>query len=266
MSLIDTQITLSNTQKLHYLRSALSGEAAEILNSIDLTEDNYALAWELLNQNYGSKRFIVWRHGELLLDTSPIEKNSASSIRRFANNIRQHLKALQTLNQPVDQWDTIVIIMLLPKLDRDTRMEFERKLESPDIIPTLDTFLNFLLDKARYLESGERNLRQGVNTKNKPEVSTTNKFSTKRIQTFNASAITCPLCNDNTHRVYECEQLTNKSPPEREKYILEAHLCSNCLRKGHAASQCKSISCRICDGRHHTLLHAEQTQPAQEKQ
>ena len=102
MSLIGTQITLSNTQKLHYLRSALSGEAAEILNSIDLTEDNYALAWELLNQNYGSKRFIVWRHGELLLDTSPTEKNSAPSIRRFANNIRQHLKALQTLNQPVD--------------------------------------------------------------------------------------------------------------------------------------------------------------------
>ncbi|KOC71287.1 hypothetical protein WH47_02371 [Habropoda laboriosa] len=96
-SLIDNQVTLTNTQKLHYLKAALSGEAAETIDSLDIIKENYVHAWDLLNQNYASKRFIVWCHGELLLEVPPIERHSAMSIRRFTNTIRQHVKSLKTL-------------------------------------------------------------------------------------------------------------------------------------------------------------------------
>lgn len=159
LALIDNHPTLSATQKLQYLRSALTGKAKELLKSIELTESSYSLVWAYLNQNYDCNRFIVWRHGELLLNTPEIERNSPLSIRLFVNNVRKHLRALQILHEPTKHWDTLVIIALLPKLDHDTRIEFEKGLTSMDIIPTLDTFLNFLLDKARRLEAVERNLQ-----------------------------------------------------------------------------------------------------------
>lgn len=40
-SLIGNQATLTNVQKLQYLRSALSGEASKVLTALDTTDDNY---------------------------------------------------------------------------------------------------------------------------------------------------------------------------------------------------------------------------------
>ncbi|XP_017762448.1 PREDICTED: uncharacterized protein LOC108552426 [Eufriesea mexicana] len=145
-------------------------------------------------------------------------------------------------------------------------MEFEQKLGSAGNIPTLDTSLSFLLEKARYLEAEEKYLKPGVGTKTRPEPTSASKPPVKRVQTFATStnAILCPICSSNTHRVYECEKLTSKTVPEIEELVREARLCKNCLRKGHTTIQCRSISCRICDGRHDSLLHPDRTQPSHE--
>ncbi|XP_072764624.1 uncharacterized protein [Anoplolepis gracilipes] len=58
-SLIDSNAALPNVQKLHYLRSALAGEAAKVINALEITNDNYTLAWNLLKKRYENKRLIV---------------------------------------------------------------------------------------------------------------------------------------------------------------------------------------------------------------
>ncbi|XP_076749564.1 uncharacterized protein LOC143422648 [Xylocopa sonorina] len=264
ISLIDNQVCLTDTQKFHYLKSALSGEAAETINAVDSTGDNYAHAWELLNRTYANKRVMVWRHGELILETPPIERNSSSSIRRLTNNVRQHLKSLKSLGEPVDTWDTVIILNLLPKLDRETRMDFEKTLVA-DQIPTLDCLLDFLMDKARHLDAGEHNARQATSfakIASKPYTTEATRSRSRPQHTFNTSIMACPLCKSSTHRIYDCESLRSKSVPERARAIAQANLCSNCLRKGHSSSQCRSMKCRICDGLHHTLLHQETEEPS----
>lgn len=42
-SLIASNTALPNVQKLHYLRSALTGEAAKVINSLEITNDNYVM-------------------------------------------------------------------------------------------------------------------------------------------------------------------------------------------------------------------------------
>ena len=41
MSMTDNKVTLSDTEKLHYLRSALSGDAAAIIEAVDTTTSSY---------------------------------------------------------------------------------------------------------------------------------------------------------------------------------------------------------------------------------
>lgn len=48
VSLVDDNDSLSNVQKLHHLKSSLSGEAERLIQHFGLEEDNYVKAWDLL--------------------------------------------------------------------------------------------------------------------------------------------------------------------------------------------------------------------------
>ncbi|XP_064074466.1 uncharacterized protein LOC135193920 [Vanessa tameamea] len=50
-------------------------------------------------------------------------------------------------------------------------------------------------------------------------------------------------------------------PTERNNYAIAKRLCFNCLVPGHSAFSCKlPMSCRICQRRHHSLLHVTENQ------
>lgn len=58
-SLIHSNREISDTQKFHYLRSSLKGDAAEIVSSLEISGSNYSDAWTRLKERYDSKRLIV---------------------------------------------------------------------------------------------------------------------------------------------------------------------------------------------------------------
>ena len=130
VSMIDSKVTLSDIEKLHYLRSALSGDAAAIIQAVDTTVSSYKDTWALLG-NYDNTHLIIMRHGELFFQTSMIERDSPKSIRFFVNHIRTHLHALKALKLPVDTWDIPIILHILPKLDRNARLDYEKTLKFP---------------------------------------------------------------------------------------------------------------------------------------
>lgn len=55
---VASNTALSAIQKLHYLRSSLTGDAANIISALEITNDNYEIAWQLLEQRYENKRLI----------------------------------------------------------------------------------------------------------------------------------------------------------------------------------------------------------------
>jgi hypothetical protein len=50
---------IAAVQKLQYLRLALSGSAAQLINSLEITDVNYQVAWELLTKRFENKRLIA---------------------------------------------------------------------------------------------------------------------------------------------------------------------------------------------------------------
>lgn len=59
VSLIHNNPTLQNVQKLHYLKSYLTGEAEQLLRHLSVTSDNYLTCWNLLEQRFNNKKHIT---------------------------------------------------------------------------------------------------------------------------------------------------------------------------------------------------------------
>ena len=54
--------SLSSVQKLFYLKSALKGNAAALLQNLELTNENYPAALEILSEHFDNQRVIVDKH------------------------------------------------------------------------------------------------------------------------------------------------------------------------------------------------------------
>jgi hypothetical protein len=66
-SLIVNNKTLSNVQKLHYLTSSLKGEAKQLISNLQITNDNFVVAWDLVTQRYNNVKLIATTHAKQLL-------------------------------------------------------------------------------------------------------------------------------------------------------------------------------------------------------
>lgn len=50
---------LTNIEKFQYLKSSLSGDAADAIDLLELSDQNFAVAWEILEKRYDKVRVIV---------------------------------------------------------------------------------------------------------------------------------------------------------------------------------------------------------------
>ena len=137
---------LADVQKLHYLRSCLKNEAAKVISSLETLSANYNVAWDLLNDRYDNRCIIIQNHIKTLMKLLSSNKESASNIRNVLDNVQMHLRALAALDEPVNQWDSIIIYMFTSKLDRCTHREWEKSITGK-VVPRLEVYLEFLRNR-----------------------------------------------------------------------------------------------------------------------
>lgn len=81
-------------KKFYYLHSSLKGEAIQILKNVELSNDNYPIAWNLLSERFENKRLI--------------EHNHFKSLRKVLDNVQKDLRALKSLGEAVETCDTFI--------------------------------------------------------------------------------------------------------------------------------------------------------------
>jgi len=54
-ALIVNNTTLSNVQKFHYLIASLKNEAKDLISNLQITNENFLVAWQLVTQCYNNK-------------------------------------------------------------------------------------------------------------------------------------------------------------------------------------------------------------------
>lgn len=249
ISLIHSNAQINDIMKFHYLRASLEGDALKVIHSLEFSEQNYQVAWELLCNRYDNSRLLVFNHIQSLFNLDTLQKESASGLRNLIDSVFKHLRSLTILNEPVQYWDSLVIFLISTKLDRATAREWERHKVTNEV-PKLSDMQQFLQKKADFLET----LNLNVIGNTKKEKDTKSGVKHYSLHTSNRS---CNLCGNSEHYIYTCDVFLKLSVPDKISKVKELKLCINCLCKGHELKRCQSGPCRKCKNRHNSLLHLE---------
>jgi hypothetical protein len=256
-SLIHNNNNLNSIEKMHYLKSSLSGDALHTIENLAISGANYDEAWSLLEKRYGNERLIVQAHIRKILNSPTINKCTAASLRQLSDDVRSNLAALKALNRPVQHWDDILVTIIPDKLDFHSNREWQGKLGNE--MPDSKTLLDFLESRYQHVAS----ITASSANQTSQEKSGQNK-SSKHQSSSNSVIInkqSCAFCKKTNHSLHQCTSFLRLSTDEKLKQVINLKLCENCLRGNHSTANCKSNNtCRDCKGRHHTLLHGTKTQ------
>lgn len=127
MKTIHNNPTLPSIQKFIYLRSCVSGAAASAIEDIELSDDNYMVAWEQLKGRFEDSGIIKRRHVQCLFEMPLVVKDKASALLHLIDHVNKHLRVLKRLGAPTDSWGDLLLHMVEGKLDRATLRAWEER-------------------------------------------------------------------------------------------------------------------------------------------
>lgn len=259
--LVDEDENISNIEKLYHLKGCLQGEASELVASVELSADNYRVAWDLLKERYDNRKIIRETHVNSLLNLPVASKEF--TLRSLLDQVQKHVRALEALKEPIDQWDTLLIGIIKQKLSsfyNEKWSEFSADIEKP----TFQNLITFLQRRAQF-EENNLHLNNG---KSQTLLDKKSKFRPNQRSQQACSATTikspCPHCKD-SHAIYHCEKFKKLTPHQRFEITKNLMLCINCLRNNHRVADCTGQPCRKCRHKHNILLHFDKkpTEPSE---
>jgi len=260
---IHTNPTLSDVQKLQYLKGCLVGSASGIIQGIPTTNSNYQEAWKLIQTRYENKHVISQSHVRSIFEQPALSFGSSDGMRNLIDTTKQNLQALKSLGAPTDSWDMIIVYIVCEKLDFNSRREWEMNRSSMEV-PTINELFEFLERRSQALKltkpvnkGGQLNPKSshGNSQKFHPYKHSASSYHvTSTAKTGGATL--CPICSKN-HKIYYCIQFCKLAVEERRRKVSQLRLCENCLQKNHIARDCKSRGCFKCGKKHHTSIHQQ---------
>lgn len=256
--------SISNAQKLQFLKSKLKGEAERLIQHLHISVENYPTAWEILNNRYNNKKLIFSTHMNTLMNLPVMQQSSSNNIKRIHDVTTECLNAIKNLGVNIETWDPILVHILVQKLDSETHADYLESLKQPRELPNLNEFLSFMENKFTTMESA-RKKQENYQQKSMPQNSNKQERSykyyasnkaTSRFGNWQNYKLNCPVCKSPEHGIYYCKQFLEQSPAQKRQTIMNLNFCANCLFS-HGDKPCTSNKrCRECNGCHNTILHA----------
>ncbi|XP_047996168.1 uncharacterized protein LOC125234030 isoform X2 [Leguminivora glycinivorella] len=196
-----------------------------------------------------------------------MQRESSCLLRGMVDVTNKNLRALSTLGEPTDHWDTLVIYIMSKKLDAVTKREWEEHRNLLTGSPTLQQYVAFLNNRADLLESlgtdnfnkvsnnCEKTSKHKLQSHNEPQKIHTYLTTTTTNKSYR-KPIVCPYCSQD-HFLFTCESFRKLDVDSRINKVNGYAVCKNCLRPGHLEKQCVLSHCKYCKHKHNTLLHKD---------
>ena len=107
---------LQPLDKFNYLRAELEEDASEVISGLELTNSNYEVAVNLLQERFG-RELMTDAHYSALMDL-PVSLNVTVKLRATYDMIEKHLCSLKAIGEKVDQPHFVFLIeSKLPKME-----------------------------------------------------------------------------------------------------------------------------------------------------
>ncbi|XP_058817099.1 uncharacterized protein LOC131680401 [Topomyia yanbarensis] len=251
LSLVHSSAHLSTIQKFYYLRSSLAGEALKLIQTIPICNEQYPVAWKMLEDHFSNPRRLKRTYVQSLFDFPCMKRETASELHSLIEKFEANVKICKQLGERTEHWDVLLIHLLSTRLDTVTRRDWEEYAEMNQTTK-FSQLIEFLQRRVNVLQtvvykSGET--QQQPSAVKKPVMQRSGYYGS--VQGNSSGCIAC----SGPHSLYQCETFSNYATHEKEQFVRRNQLCRNCLRRGHMAKDCSSeSSCRKCRGRHHTQL------------
>ena len=147
------------------------------------------------------------------------------------------------------QQDLFFVYLLVEKLPLETRKSWE-KFKPGKELQQYDELRKFLQEHCQALESVSLISQYEKDSSERQ----TKKPCSNTVTHFTTTKLTCECCGD-SHKIYKCDKFNALKVSDRAKLIKNKRLCFNCFRTGHRSEDCQRSTCKICNGKHHSLLY-----------
>ena len=240
---IDACGTLSNANKLTYLRSFFSGYALKITSHLSVTDDNYDVAFSLLKEEFLDIPYIVDESFKTLLSSSPSFDTAFDVLRTYINKCRAIIHDLKQYDIDLLKEDIagckLLSHIIFSKLPTSVKRELVHKVDDNysslnhifdnywEIIKTLVRIFQPRLSSVRPDNSFRSKGNSHGLTKQSPKQQTPSKAS----PTHNSSPLT--LENFNTSMSNAESKHIPKGSPNSKKNLVSTVSCAQVLTVGH---------------------------------
>lgn len=259
-NLIGNRPNLSNSAKLTYLKSYLSGYALKIVEHLSITDPNYKVALDLLDKFFLNKGAVISQLCERLLSVDCKYDPSFSSTLIFVNEVRGILADLKIFECDVLSENSAIIIVshvIFGKLPVPFKRELVRKVNNN--YPTLQQIFDNHVDVVETLKVGSlaRSVKHDrprdfsePDPKHRPEMSAKPLFANAAVTTFDRKI--CKFCLGLSHSMLNCPVYS--SHQSRVDRCVELKLCAGCSSSKHNIDECNvtlDYHCKFCNQNNH---------------
>lgn len=271
-SLIMNNARIQDIQRLLYLRSCLTGSAAELIATFPLAGSSLQPSWETLNTRYENNRLLIKAQFDKVCNLERLTKKSAKGVEKIINTLSEARKTLKSMKLTIDLLDAVFVYQGCDRLDPNTREAWENSIASSREFPTfekLEEFLNARVRAMEHVEAAAPQPSQGKTQQGKKSATAHQGTTQQGATQTNSRAYECDCCKGN-HFIVSCPNFRAMNVVDRRIIVKENRLCYNCLGR-HSVNSCKSTQkCKTCGGKHHTMLHetnrSASTQPKETSQ
>ena len=248
--------SLAPVEKLQYL-TQLSGDAAQLIEGLPLTNASYDKAMELLETRYGKPYVLVSAYLDAIMCLEAPSAD-ASSLRTFYDNLTAYLRGLHSLGEIQSVSSNLLLNIVKQKLPHQVQTQLYRdnNFQSWDITRLMQALLKEINAKAcgniaNPALQREYDFEQDTAPATASFVVSTKHHPRQNQKLFQSKKL-CVYCKQ-SHFSANCPVITD--PHKRKELLQQTRRCFNCLSQNHAIKSCTStFTCRNCKGKHHSSI------------
>ncbi|XP_050063262.1 uncharacterized protein LOC126552594 [Aphis gossypii] len=273
VTLVDQKAHLNNIEKFYYLLGCLQAGPTDVVKGITVSDATYDLAWSALVNRYDKPRQLATTLVSEMLNADSHQQESPTALITFLGKFGENVALLRSLNIP-DLGSFLLFSIAVRCLPSTSRRLFEQ--DNILDFPTVDSLLDFVKGRVEVLENAGTAMTPTVNKPQHKAQINRPKFGNNKI----VAASTKPSCSSSvppvalvsqrptephkceqcssSHKLSACSKFKELSIDDRYALVSRHRLCMRCFANNHWANKCKT-SCSLCHGRHHQLLHRDNT-------
>jgi len=137
---IDSNSDLTNVEKLQPLRSFLRDAALETIRSLEISDGNCAIAFDLLQNRFDNRRLIYQAHVTEILGLRALQSGFVSTLRKLSDKFNAYIRALKGLGTTEQIAGCIIVQVLFQRLDPASQAKWEERLEGPALVNLIPTW------------------------------------------------------------------------------------------------------------------------------